>query len=98
MTGKDRREVYGPRPLGAVEPPYRFGNLWAHVHRFGAIAPAGRHSQRHANTFAGELFSARGSLRHATDTRVGNGALYWQPARMTQILRNVPCRSLRHAH
>ena len=48
VAGEHCREIDGARALGAVEAPDRLGHERVHVHRLGAVAPAGRDGERDA--------------------------------------------------
>ena len=74
VSGQHGGEINGAGPLGSVESPNGLGRQRIHVHRFGAVAPAGRDGQRHADAFAGELLGGAGGFGHAADARVGDHA------------------------
>ncbi len=45
VPGQDGGQIDGPRPLRAVKAPYGLGQQRVHVHRFRAVAPAGRNGE-----------------------------------------------------
>jgi len=69
-------QINRPGPFRAVKTPHGLGNGRRHVHRFRAVAPAGRHRQRDAHTGAGEFFRAGGRFRHPADAGVGDDAFH----------------------
>jgi len=98
MSGQDRGEINRAGTFGAVEPPDRFRNLRTHVHRFAAVAPAGRDRERHADAGLGEFLRARGRLSHAADAAVGDDAFHGLAVRIKQIGGNQFGGGLGHVH
>ncbi len=60
--------------LGAVEAPHGLGRVRFHIHRFGAIAPAGCHSERDSDIFSAELIGAGSGLGDAANAGIGDHA------------------------
>ncbi|MPM64699.1 hypothetical protein SDC9_111587 [bioreactor metagenome] len=97
MGRQHRREINRAGPLGAVESPHRLLGKRIHIHRLGAVAPAGRHGQRRGDAFTGELRGAGGRFVDAADGRVGDHALDRFAVRIFQC-SDQPGRGFRHVH
>ena len=72
MGGKHRSEVYGAGALGSVKAPDRLDRLGVHIHRLGAVAPAGRDGQGDGNALFSELLLAGRALTDPSDRRIGD--------------------------
>ena len=81
---EDRGEVDRARPLGAVEAPDRLGRQRVHVHRLGAVAPAGRDGERDAHALLAEQLGDLGRLVDAADVVVRDHALDRAAVRVAQ--------------
>ena len=81
-----------------LKPQTALGMQRVHVHRLGAVAPAGRHGERDAHAFAGELLGGAGGLGHAADAGVGDHALDRQPVGWRRFCADELGDGLGHAH
>jgi len=98
VPGQHRRQINRARPLGAVEAPDGLGHERVHVHRLGAVAPAGGHGDREADAGAGEFVGRAGRLGHAADAGVGDHALDRLAAAVPQVGAQKFRGGLRQAH
>src|ERR1017187_4936404 len=85
-------------PFPTLETPRGLWNRGIHVHRFAAVAPAGRDREREADAFACEFLGASRRFRHAADAGVGNDAFDAPAVRITQAGRNQFRGGSGHVH
>ena len=72
VAGENGGEVDGARAFRSVEAPNGFRAERIHVHRFGAVAPAGGYGEGETDRFAGkERVGGRG-FGGSTDTLIGD--------------------------
>ena len=95
---QNRGQIHSARTLGAVEAPDALDGHGIHVHRLGAVAPAGGDGQRDGNALALELFCAGGRFGHAADGGVCHDDLDMLAVGVIQVfLKQLLC-SLGHGH
>ena len=85
VSGKNRGEINRPGTLRAIESPYSLRPVRVHVHGLGAIAPAGCHGDRSADSLTLELLGAGGALSHTADRPVSDDTLHRSAVRISQI-------------
>ena len=91
-------QIHSARTLGAVEAPDALDGHGVHVHRLGAVAPAGGDGQRDGNALALELFCAGSRFGHAADGGVRHDDLDMLAVGVIQVfLKQLLC-SLGHGH
>ena len=98
MGGEHGGQIDGSRALRAVESPYGLRIVGVHVHRLGAVAPAGGDGDRRAHALALELLGAGGTLSHAAYGGVGNDALHGRAVAVAQVALNQFFHGLGQTH
>ncbi len=98
VGGQHRGQVDGAGPLRPVEPPHGLRDERVHVHRLGAVAPAGRDGDGNPDPFPAELLGATGGFRGAADRRVRDHHLDGEAAGVAQSFCEETRRGPGHAH
>ena len=98
VGGEHRRQIDRAGPLGAVESPDRLLGQGIHVHRFGAVAPAGGDGQRRGDVLFGELRRTGGRFIDAADGGVGDDAFDRFAVGVAQRAADEFRSGLRHVH
>ena len=91
-------QIHSARTLGAVEAPDAFDGHGVHIHRLGAVAPAGGNGQGDGDALALEFLGAGSGFRHAADGGVCHDDLDMLAVGVIQVfLKQLLC-SLGHGH
>ena len=85
VSGKNRGEINRPGTLRSVESPDGLRPVRVHVHGLGAVAPAGCHGDRSADSLTLEFLGACGALSHTADRPVSDDTLHRSAVRISQI-------------
>ncbi len=91
-------EVHRAGALGAVESPHRFYGERVDVHRFAAVAPAGRNGQRGAHVFARKFIGTARRFRAAADGRIRDDDFCRRAVRVKDVAFNKFFCAFRHVH
>ena len=95
---QNRGQIHSARPLGAVEAPDALDGHGVHVHRLGAVAPAGSDGQCDGDALALELLGAGGRFRHAANGGVSHDDLHMLAVGVVQIILKQLLCGLGHGH
>ena len=98
VCGKHGGKIDRTGALGAVKAPNALDRVRVHVHRFGAIAPAGRDRERDRNALTLEFFGPRRRFGNATDGGVGDHNLHGGTVGVAQIVLKKLGGTVSHAH
>ena len=91
-------QIHSARTLGAVEAPDTLDGHGVHVHRLGAVAPAGSDGQCDGDALALELLGAGGRFRHAANGGVSHDDLHRLAVGVVQIILKQLLCGLGHGH
>ena len=95
---QNRGQIHSARPLGAVEAPDALDGHGVHIHRLGAVAPAGGNGQGDGDALALEFLGAGSGFRHAADGGVSHDDLHRLAVGIVQIFLKQLLRGLGHGH
>ena len=74
VAGENGGEIDGTRAFCSIESPNGLRAQRIHVHRFGAVTPAGGDGKGETDIFTGEEGIGLGRFGRTTDALVGNDA------------------------
>ena len=95
---QNRGQIHSARTLGAVEAPDALDGHGVHIHRLGAVAPAGGNGQGDGDALALEFLGAGSGFRHAADGGVSHDDLHGLAVGIVQIFLKQLLRGLGHGH
>ena len=98
MRGQNGGQIYRAGALGGVQTPDGLDRAAVEIHRFAAIAPAGRYTQGDVYALAAELVGAGGAFRHAANRRIGDDYLHRFAVGVAQVFFIELLGGERHAH
>ena len=98
MGSQHGGQIHRAGALGAVEAPDALNGHGVDVHGLGAVAPAGRDSERDVHTSLFELVGAGSTLGHAADGGVRNNNLDRFSVGIAQVLFKEFLGGLGHGH
>ena len=88
VRGKYCRKINRSRTLRAVESPDSLRPVRIHIHSLGAVAPAGCHGDRSADSLTLEFLGAGCALSHTADRTVSDDTLHRSAVCISQIRGN----------